>query len=103
MVSIAPGETQKLSGEMRLDAQAIAAIPMGQPALLIPLIAFDAHYRWTGESEGTGPSGRVFIVGEEPAPPAARLYPFRLDLRPPNTRAPATPASSLRTSPSTPP
>src|SRR3546814_13413440 len=29
----------KLSGEMRLDAQAIAAIPMGQRALLIPLIA----------------------------------------------------------------
>ncbi|APL94874.1 hypothetical protein EWH08_11535 [Sphingobium indicum] len=95
VVSIAPGETQKLSGEMRLDAQAIAAIPMGQRALLIPLIAFDAHYRWTGESEGTGRSGGVFIVGEEQSPPAERLSPFRLDLGPRQYRAPGSRATAL--------
>ena len=103
VVSIAPGETQALIGEMRLDAQAIAAIPMGERALLIPLIAFDAHYRWTGagtgagtsDSEGAGRTGRVFIIGEERSPPVERLSPFRLDLGPRHYPAPGTRATAL--------
>ena len=83
---------------MRLDAQAIAAIPMGQRALLIPLIAFDAHYRWTGDREGTGRTGGVFIVGEEQSPPAERLSPFRLDLGPRQYRAPGSRATALNLS-----
>ncbi|PNP99562.1 hypothetical protein [Sphingobium sp. SA916] len=98
VVSIAPGETQKLSGEMRLDAQAIAAIPMGQRALLIPLIAFDARYSWTGDREGTGRSGSVFIVGEEQSPPVERLSPFRLDLGPRQYRTPGSRATALNLS-----
>lgn len=98
IVSIAPGETQKLTGEMRLNAQEIAAIQMGQRALLIPLIAFDAQYRWTdlaGDSEGTGRTGRAFIVGEEQTPPVERLSPFRLDLGPRQYRTPGSRATAL--------
>lgn len=95
IVSIAAGETQKLTGEMRLDAQQIAAIPMGQRALLIPLIAFDAQYRWTGESEGIGRTGTAFIVGEEQTPPVERLSPFRLDLGPRQYRTPGSRATAL--------
>jgi hypothetical protein len=98
IVSIAPGETQKLSGEMRLNAQDIAAIPMGQRALLIPLIAFDAQYRWMGETEepeGSGRTGAAFIVGEEQSPPVERLSPFRLDLGPRQYRTPGSRATAL--------
>jgi len=95
IVSIAPGETQKLTGEMRLNAQEIAAIQMGQRALLIPLIAFDAQYRWTGEREGIGRTGRAFIVGEEQSPPVERLSPFRLDLGPRQYRTPGSRATAL--------
>lgn len=98
IVSIAPGETQKLSGEMRLGAQDIAAIPMGQRALLIPLIGFDAQYRWTGETEtpaGSGRTGSAFIVGEEQSPPVERLSPFRLDLGPRQYRTPGSRATAL--------
>ncbi len=83
---------------MRLDAQAIAAIPMGQRALLIPLIAFDARYSWTGDREGTGRSGSVFIVGEEQSPPVERLSPFRLDLGPRQYRTPGSRATALNLS-----
>lgn len=95
IVSIAPGETQKLTGEMRLNAQEIAAVQMGQRALLIPLIAFDAQYRWTGDSEGIGRTGRAFIVGEEQSPPVERLSPFRLDLGPRQYRTPGSRATAL--------
>ncbi|WP_327753104.1 hypothetical protein VVT58_11545 [Sphingobium sp. SJ10-10] len=95
IVSIAPGETQRLTGEMRLNAQEIAAIQMGQRALLIPLIAFDAQYRWTGGSEGIGRTGRAFIVGEEQSPPVERLSPFRLDLGPRQYRTPGSRATAL--------
>jgi hypothetical protein len=97
-VAIAPGETQTLRGELRLDAQQIAPIPMGQRALLIPLIAFDAQYRWTdeaGETQGTGRTGRAFIVGEEQTPPVERLSPFRLDLGPRQYRTPGSRATAL--------
>ncbi|UZW54819.1 hypothetical protein NUH86_15245 [Sphingobium sp. JS3065] len=95
IVSIAPGGTQTLTGEMRLDAQAIEAIRMGQRALLIPIIAFDAQYRWAGESEGIGRTGRAFIVGEEQSPQVERLSPFRLDLGPRQYRAPGSRATAL--------
>ncbi|PJG48309.1 hypothetical protein CAF53_08690 [Sphingobium sp. LB126] len=98
IVSIAPGETQKLSGEMRLDAQEIAAIRMGQRALLIPVIAFDAQYRWAneaGETQGAGRTGRAFIVGEEQTPPVERLSPFRLDLGPRQYPTPGSRATAL--------
>lgn len=97
-VAIAPGETLTLNGELRLHTQDIAAIPMGQRALLIPLIAFDAQYRWTnaaGESEGTGRTGRAFIIGEEQTPPVERLAPFRLDLGPRQYRTPGSRPTAL--------
>jgi hypothetical protein len=71
---------------------------MGQRALLIPLIAFDAQYRWTdeaGETQGTGRTGRAFIVGEEQTPPVERLSPFRLDLGPRQYRTPGSRATAL--------
>lgn len=97
-VAIAPGETQRVTGELRLGPEEIAAIPMGHRALLIPLIAFDAQYRWTneaGETDGTGRTGRAFIIGEEQTPPVERLSPFRLDLGPRQYRTPGSRATAL--------
>jgi hypothetical protein len=80
--AIASGESQVLIGELRLAADAIVPIEIGKRALLIPLIAFDVHYRWEGEQQtlGGGRTGGAFIVGQEQDPPGERLSPFRLDL-----------------------
>ena len=98
IVSIASGESQGLTGELRLLPDQIAPVQMGDRALLIPLVAFDAQYRWTnaqGAPDGTGRTGRAFIVGQEKSPPADRLSPFRLDLGPRQYRMPGSRATAL--------
>lgn len=82
-VAIAPGETTRLSGELRLSPDEIVPVAMGQRSLLIPIIAFDTAYRWGAEGEDApdrqGRTARAFIVGQDQEPPADRLAPFRLD------------------------
>jgi hypothetical protein len=98
-VSIAPGENHSLTGELRLLPDQIAPVQMGSRALLIPLVAFDAQYRWADEAgeslTGTGRTGRAFIVGQEKSPPADRLAPFRIDQGPRQFRAPGSRATAL--------
>ncbi|KFG91281.1 hypothetical protein BV98_000771 [Sphingobium herbicidovorans NBRC 16415] len=98
-VSIAPGESHSLTGELRLLPDQIAPVQMGNRALLIPLVAFDAQYRWADEAgeslTGTGRTGRAFIVGQEKSPPADRLAPFRIDQGPRQFRAPGSRATAL--------
>ena len=98
-VSLAPGQGHSLTGELRLLPDQIAPVQMGDRALLIPLIAFDAQYRWSDEPDaapvGSGRTGRAFIVGQEKTPPADRLAPFRLDQGPRQFRTPGSRATAL--------
>lgn len=98
-VSLAPGQSHSLTGELRLLPDQISPVQMGDRALLIPLVAFDAQYRWIDEPEagptGTGRTGRAFIIGQEKSPPADRLAPFRLDQGPRQFRAPGSRATAL--------
>lgn len=96
-VTIAPGETIQLGGELRLTPDQIVPVEMGQRSLLIPLAAFDMGYRWeSGEGEpiGHGRTARAFIVGQEQEPPADRLAPLRLDQGPRQYRRPAARAAA---------
>lgn len=95
-VSIMPGETRQLTGELRLMPDQIVPVTMGQRSLLIPLAAFDASYRWGPEEAeplGHGRTARAFILGQEQEPPAERLAPFRLDQGPRQYRRAATRAA----------
>jgi hypothetical protein len=76
---IEPGFSVEFAGELRLASDAIVPIQVKDRALLIPLVAFSAHYRWEG---GNGYSAAAFIVGEESDPPRERMAPFRLDQGP---------------------
>lgn len=98
-VSLAPGQSHSLTGELRLLPDQIAPVQMGDRALLIPLVAFDAQYRWSDEPDGapvgSGRTGRAFIVGQEKTPPADRLAPFRVDQGPRQFRTPGSRATAL--------
>ncbi|MDH2131835.1 hypothetical protein N5J77_11945 [Sphingobium yanoikuyae] len=97
IVSIAPGETVRMTNELRLAQDEIVPVTMGERSLLVPIAAFDAHYRWGEDEEapeGTGRTGRAFIVGQEQDPPAERLSPFRLDQGPRQYRRPAARAAA---------
>jgi hypothetical protein len=97
VVAIAPGETQSLSGELRLSPDQIVPVTMGQRSLLIPIAAFDAAYLWgdqDGEAAGHGRTARAFVVGQEQEPPADRLAPLRLDQGPRQYRRPAARAAA---------
>ncbi|GBH29055.1 hypothetical protein [Sphingobium xenophagum] len=95
-MAIMPGETRRLTGELRLMPDEIVPVTMGQRSLLIPLAAFDASYHWGpdgGEPQVHGRTARAFILGQEQEPPADRLAPFRLDQGPRQYRRPATRAA----------
>ena len=97
-VSLAPGQSYSLTGELRLLPDQITPLQMGDRALLIPLAAFDAQYRWSDEAAnptGSGRTGRAFIIGQEKTPPADRLAPFRVDQGPRQFRTPGSRATAL--------
>ncbi|CAN5469136.1 hypothetical protein BH10PSE12_BH10PSE12_15950 [soil metagenome] len=77
---IEPGADMVLTGELRLDHAAIEPIRINEQSLLIPVIAFSAHYGWA--QDGRGYSGAAFILGQESDPPRPRMAPFRLDQGP---------------------
>jgi hypothetical protein len=98
-VTIAPDETLRLSGELRLGREEILPVEMGQRSLLIPIAAFDTSYRWgadedAADPQGSGRTARAFIVGQEQEPPADRLAPFRLDQGPRQYPRPAARAAA---------
>lgn len=83
VVSIAPGQTQVLTNELRLEPGAIEPLELDGRLLLVPLIGFDVHYRWDADgTPGSGRSGSAFIVGQEQVPPTEKLAPFRFDQGP---------------------
>ncbi|MGE4323614.1 MAG: hypothetical protein AB7E60_11365 [Sphingobium sp.] len=93
VVSIAPGQSHRLTGELRLAHDAINPMRQDERSLFVPLVAFDAHYGWDGRAGGR--TGRAFVIGQERQPPADRLSPFRLDLGPRQFRDPASRATAL--------
>lgn len=83
VVSIAPGQTQILTNELRLEPDAIEPLELDGRLLLVPLIGFDVHYRWDGDgTPGSGRTGSAFIVGQEQVPSSEKLAPFRFDQGP---------------------
>lgn len=95
-LTIEPGATHAVGGEISLPPESARPIEVGTRRLLIPLAAFDVQYRWReGETSGAGRTGGAFIVGQEQEPPAQRLAPFRLDLGPRQYRRPGARATGF--------
>lgn len=95
-LAIEPGASLAVAGEITLPPESARPIEVGTRRLLIPLIAFDVHYRWREEGmPGVGRTGGAFIVGQEQEPPAQRLAPFRLDLGPRQYRRPGARATGF--------
>lgn len=97
VAGVAPGESYRLTGELRLSPEAITPVRQGDRTLFVPLLAIDAHYRWDGQGggQGSGRTGRAFVIGQERQPPADRLAPFRIDLGPRQYRDAASRATAL--------
>ena len=93
-VALAPGETLRLEGELRLAPDQIVPVPMGDRSLLIPIAAFDTSYQYSDAADDKGRTARAFIVGQEQEPPAERLAPLRLDQGPRHYRRPAARAAA---------
>lgn len=93
-VALAPGETLRLDGELRLAPNQIVPVPMGDRSLLIPIAAFDATYQFNDVEDDKGRTARAFIVGQDQEPPAERLAPLRLDQGPRQYRRPAARAAA---------
>ena len=93
-VALAPGETLRLDGELRLAPNQIVPVPMGDRSLLIPIAAFDATYQFNDVEDDKGRPARAFIVGQDQEPPAERLAPLRLDQGPRQYRRPAARAAA---------
>lgn len=95
-LTIEPGASLAVGGEITLPPESTRPIEVGTRRLLIPMIAFDAHYRWREEgAPGVGRTGGAFIVGQEQEPPVQRLAPFRLDLGPRQYRRPGARATGF--------
>ena len=93
-VALAPGETLRLDGELRLAPDQIVPVPMGDRSLLIPIAAFDVTYQVNDAADDKGRTARAFIVGQEQEPPAERLAPLRFDQGPRQYRRPAARAAA---------
>jgi hypothetical protein len=75
VVTLAPGETAVLTGDIRVPLALISPIRAGTAAFFVPL----ARFRITA---GSLIAVQTFVVGEAPETPGAALKPFRLDLGP---------------------
>lgn len=75
IAAIAPGETARVKGDLRLPLSAVTPIRAGSATLLVPLV------RVRAEAPGLSAT-RVLVVGEPPVSANGRLRPFRLDAGP---------------------
>lgn len=75
LVSIAPGETGEVAGELRLPLNLVRPIQQGSAALFVPLARFRIS------AGGTEPRCFTLVVGQ-PSPRADAILPVRLDLGP---------------------
>jgi hypothetical protein len=76
--SLAPLKRVDLRPQVGLPLSQLQVLEAGGRRVFVPLIAFNAHYRW-----GTGRIGRtsaVYLLGRETQ--GEKLAPFRLDLGP---------------------
>lgn len=71
-----PGQSERLTGELRLPVGEIRPIPHGKAVVYVPLL------RVRAEADGLAPVARTFVVGMTPGGPGQRLQPFRLDEMP---------------------
>jgi hypothetical protein len=75
LIELAPGESAEFTGDIRVPLNLITPIRAGEAAYFIPLARFRVE-------AGDLVLAQTFVVGEQPADPAAALRPFRLDLGP---------------------
>ena len=75
IAALAPGETARVKGDLRLPLATVTPIRAGSVALLVPLVRVRAEAPGVSET-------RVLVVGEPPASANGRLRPFRLDAGP---------------------
>ena len=75
IAALAPGETVRVKGDLRLPLSAVTPIRSGTATLLVPLV------RVRAEAPGLSAT-RVLVVGEPSATQDGRLRPFRLDAGP---------------------
>lgn len=79
-IMLAPGESDRVSSDVRLPRAAIEPLMIGGKPMLIPVLAFDVTYHWEGTGDAFGQSAASFVLGREPAPGAGdKLAPLPLD------------------------
>jgi hypothetical protein len=74
---IAPMSRVNLSSRVTLPLDQVRAFEVAGRKLFVPLVAFNALYRWSG---GAGQTSRSYLVGREGE--GEKLAPLRLDLGP---------------------
>lgn len=82
LVTLAPGESARFSGDFRLPLAAITPIRAGEAAYFVPLARLRVEA--STSSGGALVESRTYVIGELPEQPGAALRPFRLDLGPRN-------------------
>jgi len=75
IAGLAPGETARVKGDLRLPLAAVTPIRSGSATLLVPLVRVRAEAPGLSET-------RVLVVGEPSSLENGRLRPFRLDAGP---------------------
>ena len=75
--AIQPLKKLPLASSVSLGREQLRAFQAGDRTVFVPLIGFNAHYRWSG---GEGQTSASFLVGRETN--GDRMGPFRLDLGP---------------------
>jgi hypothetical protein len=79
-ITIAPGGTLKLNGQVAMPMAEVREIEMAGRRIFVPMVAINVAYDWAGG--GTGRTSRSWLVGREAETPQAKMGPFRLDLGP---------------------
>jgi len=78
-VSIAPGESIALEGQIGMPRAELQPIEVQGRVIFVPLVAINVAYDWDG---GSGRTSTSWLVGRQAASPEARMGAFRLDLGP---------------------
>ena len=77
IISIAPLKRMVLRPKVTIAREQVQEFEVGGRKVFVPLIAFNALYRWSG---GDGQSSIGYLVGRDTK--SEKLAPFRLDLGP---------------------
>ncbi|HYG48081.1 MAG TPA: hypothetical protein VD846_09080 [Allosphingosinicella sp.] len=79
-VTIPPGRTLKLNGEVAMPKAELREIELQGRRIFVPMVAINVAYDWA--DGGTGRTSRSWLVGREAETPSEKMGPFRLDLGP---------------------